>query len=66
MKEEQKVNSRFKKRLDKELDKIEEMINCQNEKIEKLGEKIIDLDGIVRDRLEEYKRFYRKLQYPYF
>lgn len=45
------------KRMDKRLDKIEEMINSQNEKVENLGEKIADLDGTVRDRLEEHKRF---------
>lgn len=44
-------------RMDKRLDKIEEMIISQNEKIEKLGEKITDLDGTVRDKLEDHKRF---------
>lgn len=45
------------KRMDKRLDKIEGMIVSQNEKIEKLSEKITELDGTVRDRLEEHKCF---------
>nr|WP_300210073.1 hypothetical protein [uncultured Anaerostipes sp.] len=44
-------------RMDKRLDKIEGMITSQNEKIEKLSEKITELDGTVRDRLEDHKRF---------
>lgn len=44
-------------RMDKRLDKIEELISSQNEKFDKIGEKIIDLDETVRDRLEDHKRF---------